>query len=1274
MRSTLYKQRHANWQQVINISFLLPFLIVLTSVILLFAGIKPTAAATSDTLNFNGRLASNTGATVSDGSYNMQFRIYDDPNAGTNWWTETQTVTVQNGYFSVYLGEITPFGATVPWDQELWMTLNVESDGEMTPRFKLTAVPYAFRAGALVDSGGNAKTADDFAQLAPSNVQAVNAALAALRFNQTGSGALLQLQGDGADVFVVDKSGGAVLGAGLTVGNSSSTTAGTIRWNGADLEVYNGSSWDSLTTGGGGGGGSANTSASFISSIVNLAGTTTGAATGLLTFTSGTAVSSTAGSQTFTAPADGSFRSCLVVGNANRTGGTATLRWRVNGVSVGAGACVINATNIRASATTVDPGIVTFVAGDVISVVFDTTGLTPAGSTEYTVHWAVEYESTAASGYFEDGGNAFGGTAILGTTDNFGLNIITDNSVAASISSSGSVNIANDLTVGSGLVVSGGIDNNGGGISDVGAISGLTSISAVGTLTLESGGGSDLVFDSASGVVVLSDDTLRRSASGTTTIDLLDNGGGTTLSILNSDGSQVAGLTVEGIVSAAGFSGDGSAITALNGSAIASGTIADGRLSSNVALLDQNQNFTGLATFSSGLILGDSTSTTAGAIRWNGAEFQGYNGVEWAGLGGGGSPMLADQSVFFAYDSAGDINITGGWTDLTLDTEVKEDAPYVHSVDSAEVEFDEDGWYEITYDIGTYITSGGNRTSSRAKIQEDVGSGYVDVPGSQATMYNRNVANGFDSASATVLREFNAGDSIKIQAEAFNGTDTVLTEADTVRLNIKKFVTSGGGGGGMEFTQGGNDFAATAVIGTTGNNDFNLITDGTTALSLTTGNQAIFSGEILANGGLTIGNASSDGFIIVSDEVTLTNGLSFDSGTFTIDSASDFVGINTASPANRFNINDADTADGAAQALIATGADSNKGLVVQGESGQTANLLELQDNNGVVLGGFNGSGGLVLGLSTVTSAASGAQTVNFGDESGTVCLSGSTSCGFLPLASGSFVTDATTNDSIAINKTGASGNLLALQKNGGAVFTVSNTGALQIQNTSSAALDIRNVGGTSFFSVDTSTGTVRIGPSVADATGVLFVLDTKNTTGDPAGTDGALYYNSNIGRFRCFEDGDWKDCIGTRQVRSFIDTVADVPADNNTTNYWDTGVENNNSYPNITPATSTRSVTGTVGFEIQQTGGTADHSIVARIERSIGTLQNCGSGTPVGTILSAFTTNNGEQASNTMVFLDSPATTSQVFYRVCSDSASVTVTQMQINRIRVTLEEANNSN
>jgi hypothetical protein len=214
-------------------------------------------AATASTLNFQARLMNGTGTLVADGSYSVQFKLYDAVSGGTNEWTETQTVTVKNGYFNVYLGNVTPFPGTIDWSQEKWLTLNVNSDGEMTPRIKLTAVPYAFRSGqadSLTITGGSV-TGDNLFQKAPGSVQVVSSASAGLRLNQTGSGGLLQLQGNGSDVFTVDKlgntvtSGSLALGAGLTLGNSTSTTAGTLRWSGTDFEGYDGFLWRSLTGG-----------------------------------------------------------------------------------------------------------------------------------------------------------------------------------------------------------------------------------------------------------------------------------------------------------------------------------------------------------------------------------------------------------------------------------------------------------------------------------------------------------------------------------------------------------------------------------------------------------------------------------------------------------------------------------------------------------------------------------------------------------------------------------------------------------------------------------------------------------------------------------------------------------------------------------------------------------------------------------------------------------------------------------------------------------------
>jgi len=50
----------------------------------------------------------------------------------------------------------------------------------------------------------------------------------------------------------------------------------------------------------------------------------------------------------------------------------------------------------------------------------------------------------------------------------------------------------------------------------------------------------------------------------------------------------------------------------------------------------------------------------------------------------------------------------------------------------------------------------------------------------------------------------------------------------------------------------------------------------------------------------------------------------------------------------------------------------------------------------------------------------------------------------------------------------------------------------------------------------------------SDTTGRLLTLDTKTDTGDPSGSEGAMYYNSASKQFRCYRGGSgaWTDCMG----------------------------------------------------------------------------------------------------------------------------------------------------
>lgn len=110
-------------------------------------------AAPAAYINFQARLLQGSGAIVPDGTYDIEFNLYENSTGGSSLWTEDHSVTVKAGYLSVYLGSDQAF-PVLDWSDDKYLTMNVEGDGEMTPRLLLTAVPYAFAAGNSAQLGG----------------------------------------------------------------------------------------------------------------------------------------------------------------------------------------------------------------------------------------------------------------------------------------------------------------------------------------------------------------------------------------------------------------------------------------------------------------------------------------------------------------------------------------------------------------------------------------------------------------------------------------------------------------------------------------------------------------------------------------------------------------------------------------------------------------------------------------------------------------------------------------------------------------------------------------------------------------------------------------------------------------------------------------------------------------------------------------------------------------------------------------------------------------
>jgi len=97
------------------------------------------------------------------------------------------------------------------------------------------------------------------------------------------------------------------------------------------------------------------------------------------------------------------------------------------------------------------------------------------------------------------------------------------------------------------------------------------------------------------------------------------------------------------------------------------------------------------------------------------------------------------------------------------------------------------------------------------------------------------------------------------------------------------------------------------------------------------------------------------------------------------------------------------------------------------------------------------------------------------------------------------------------------------------------------------AFQIQTAGAGSLLIANTQDSSIQIGAASADATAINFVLDTKNTVGDPVvANNGAMYYNSGLGKFRCYEKSAWTNCIGGAE--NVVTLGADVTNNNATAN------------------------------------------------------------------------------------------------------------------------------
>ncbi len=128
---------------------------VFTKMLIIFAIVTIAVAQVPRTLSFQGKVVE--GGTPVTGTRNLTFRMYNVETGGTAFWEETHAgVDVTGGLFNVILGEITTFESIgVEFLDQYWVGVSVGGGAEMTPRYKLTASPYAMADGHWYQDGTN---------------------------------------------------------------------------------------------------------------------------------------------------------------------------------------------------------------------------------------------------------------------------------------------------------------------------------------------------------------------------------------------------------------------------------------------------------------------------------------------------------------------------------------------------------------------------------------------------------------------------------------------------------------------------------------------------------------------------------------------------------------------------------------------------------------------------------------------------------------------------------------------------------------------------------------------------------------------------------------------------------------------------------------------------------------------------------------------------------------------------------------------------------------
>ncbi len=132
------------------------FSLLVALALLALAAAVPLAAQAQDVppyLVHQGRLMDALNTPV-NGAQELTFSLYTEETGGTAFWTETQTVLLTEGFYSVTLGQGQSLDLAQFSGETLFLGVTVGGE-ELTPRLAMQSVPYAIKSGVAQNVTGD---------------------------------------------------------------------------------------------------------------------------------------------------------------------------------------------------------------------------------------------------------------------------------------------------------------------------------------------------------------------------------------------------------------------------------------------------------------------------------------------------------------------------------------------------------------------------------------------------------------------------------------------------------------------------------------------------------------------------------------------------------------------------------------------------------------------------------------------------------------------------------------------------------------------------------------------------------------------------------------------------------------------------------------------------------------------------------------------------------------------------------------------------------------